>query len=1305
LKFRIKSTLKSVTGHTEYTMTSISGRGFLNPSPNEESLILKKETKKSQITRLKQVREQERSHSRKAVQKFNESVEEKRKREFETQKKAEFMAKKKEMEELLRQRQKMEEDMGKAQKEAEREAARREEEARKYQEFLKQAEQNAVVRGNQAWERHQTFKTEQKQKDEEVHCLERKKLVLEREKTLAHQTAQEYREKSQAESLLKQQQEENDRIANEYNMNLVGSSFYTKSTHIDFTATRFHNPVIVRHEIQEESRMNPSAMENAEIECSKTLDAREQATILSGMEDQKAAGRGKDALKKEQTKLQMNGFVAEMEQLRLANEKVKVEEGKTDKYYFCGKSAKHSQDQDRKQKKLESLFETEFNLAVQDQNHDPNIPTWTEKKPRVETTTSTTITPQKHPHPLSERGLSGSSTSKTPSLLVSHKSRPNTKTPKIPSHSYENDEKERFEHIRIPQVGGDVMVRGVDRSDEERGVDGDLFSPDKSLLDEGVDGKYSPHKPHHFVTNNASAEAAVGRGKVVYSNRVEQRRAQELAGDVDGEVEGDDYLRRELSAQQDGEGDVSADYGTNGGVEDNRITVGIERPGAKSPIRIEEFGIMDATTGQGVSQYQYQEREAGHSKKMSNELKKEFDSKRNRLEKEYQMRMQQNERVLSAKLGGQTLPKGKDQKASVLRQDPVLAHNGVNGTQMVMMSGQQKHQLYPAQGYPGGYAGAGIADPSQMQYVNPTNMMQVSTPGFRSPQNMNVSHNVHFDNVNINYVQGQPISSVVSDTRKSGLDFQTQEMRDPHRGKEIEPKDHSIKNFLQQQEEYLRNLNLDRFDANKSQVKREESQEESSLSRKYYFEDDKLNEEISQKATIGKSYEKPERRFAEKRESGLVDEFFNVGQSTTSQYSSLSHKASTDREVDQKMATRGRDMEMMDRYRNAANQRREELLEFSPPKRNIRDRSEKGTRSHVEEVLRKSRERSMSPDDGHVDDMSAFNTPSPNFKQWGGDPEERHSQELKSSWQDPEDSLDQEYESELDYSRSEHGSPLRESQYYKSRGSDLRKSQEGRYDGQTETTLGQDPQSSERMDSSLRNKSFTFTVSAGNSTNSRSKLNQITKQFNNDVQGETQDSLMYSNRSEQDNARTQKKSAMAFEVSLEGDEENKNGKSLSTIFAERRGNIRSRREVATSSASSTSRSERGSSAPGKSKEELLAIRKQMLKGPSSLRNKTAQERGRPTETLSSQESATGVRGSSARGPSEELLSRLATGEKAKVNRKDMHKLTSKNYEMLPEIKKRKEQEQKKADLKSRQEKVKEMEKKRRAMLQANRSKK
>ena len=50
----------------------------------------------------------------------------------------------------------------------------------------------------------------------------------------------------------------------------------------------------------------------------------------------------------------------------------------------------------------------------------------------------------------------------------------------------------------------------------------------------------------------------------------------------------------------------------------------------------------------------------------------------------------------------------------------------------------------------------------------------------------------------------------------------------------------------------------------------------------------------------------------------------------------------------------------------------------------------------------------------------------------------------------------------------------------------------------------------------------------------------------------------------------------------------------------------------------------------------------------------------------------------------ELMDRLAKGARVEVSKKEMKALTTKNYENLPEVKKRKEEERKKEEFKMRQ---------------------
>ena len=67
-------------------------------------------------------------------------------------------------------------------------------------------------------------------------------------------------------------------------------------------------------------------------------------------------------------------------------------------------------------------------------------------------------------------------------------------------------------------------------------------------------------------------------------------------------------------------------------------------------------------------------------------------------------------------------------------------------------------------------------------------------------------------------------------------------------------------------------------------------------------------------------------------------------------------------------------------------------------------------------------------------------------------------------------------------------------------------------------------------------------------------------------------------------------------------------------------------------------------------------------------------------------------------PPPALMNRLTNGSKAGVSKKDMLALTSKNYDLLPEVKQRKEDERKKLEMKNRMQQVKELENKRRELM-------
>ena len=99
----------------------------------------------------------------------------------------------------------------------------------------------------------------------------------------------------------------------------------------------------------------------------------------------------------------------------------------------------------------------------------------------------------------------------------------------------------------------------------------------------------------------------------------------------------------------------------------------------------------------------------------------------------------------------------------------------------------------------------------------------------------------------------------------------------------------------------------------------------------------------------------------------------------------------------------------------------------------------------------------------------------------------------------------------------------------------------------------------------------------------------------------------------------------------------------------------------------------------KTKEELIEIRKNLLKVPKHDNAKSDVIEIRVNERKNSKE------------PCSHLMERLATGQKVKVTKEEMLKLNKKNYQLLPEVKKRQEQEKKLIEKQIRLQKAREYE--------------
>ena len=121
------------------------------------------------------------------------------------------------------------------------------------------------------------------------------------------------------------------------------------------------------------------------------------------------------------------------------------------------------------------------------------------------------------------------------------------------------------------------------------------------------------------------------------------------------------------------------------------------------------------------------------------------------------------------------------------------------------------------------------------------------------------------------------------------------------------------------------------------------------------------------------------------------------------------------------------------------------------------------------------------------------------------------------------------------------------------------------------------------------------------------------------------------------------------------------GKSLADIFKERNQKAMNKINERENSLTKGNYKE-------KSKDELKEVRKDLMKSKVEKSEEVEEKKANP------------------------VLDRLGKGEKPKISKKEMHDLTKKNYELLPEVKKKREEERKRQELKERIQKSKEFEK-------------
>ncbi|CAD8080869.1 unnamed protein product [Paramecium sonneborni] len=169
--------------------------------------------------------------------------------------------------------------------------------------------------------------------------------------------------------------------------------------------------------------------------------------------------------------------------------------------------------------------------------------------------------------------------------------------------------------------------------------------------------------------------------------------------------------------------------------------------------------------------------------------------------------------------------------------------------------------------------------------------------------------------------------------------------------------------------------------------------------------------------------------------------------------------------------------------------------------------------------------------------------------------------------------------------------------------------------------------------------------------------------------------------------RKQSQPSVKLEFNFEDEKNEQSKKSLADYFSQRKKTVNVERRVSVQMPIQEEDQSWIVNVKQRSKEEQIKLRKEMMEYG---RNKRQQNKSQ-TPIIEDQSSAKKEQIKRMKSP---LMERLALGQKAKVEEKEMFALTRKNYENLPEVKNKKNQEeinkQKQQFMKDRQNKLKEL---------------
>jgi hypothetical protein len=281
------------------------------------------EKKYLRAQRFKTIKDLEKEYSKELINLYREKVEQKKKEEEFQSVMTNYKTKLEEIEFLKNKKTEIFENIKKNQIEKEKSNMMLQDYLKEVERKKSEFEKFMKEKGREALNFVKRNEEIKKQLEEELHKFESKKKVKEEAKNTAKCLVENFKEKKEKEM---KEQLENDNFPHKNVMYKINQTFHNLGNKIDYSTTRFHNIVIVKHEDQlKEADIDNflSAQEKAIKEEDKLKIRKKSKEIAKQQFEKETNLSSKEILRKEKAKENLSRLQDELNQINQARKKSK----------------------------------------------------------------------------------------------------------------------------------------------------------------------------------------------------------------------------------------------------------------------------------------------------------------------------------------------------------------------------------------------------------------------------------------------------------------------------------------------------------------------------------------------------------------------------------------------------------------------------------------------------------------------------------------------------------------------------------------------------------------------------------------------------------------------------------------------------------------------------------------------------------------------------------------------------------------------------------------------------------------------